>query len=132
MTAADLLADLSARSVRLSAVEGRLRVEAPAGTLSDADRQALAAHKADLLALLRPPCEALLDFALAEVLELVEQARARTTRPARQSVLDQYAAVARRYRNERNSYLFLVRGAVGALMDRWREEDHTAARPKAG
>ena len=53
MTAAALLAALQTRGVRLAAVGDRLRVEAPRGVLTAADRAALAAHKAALLALLR-------------------------------------------------------------------------------
>jgi hypothetical protein len=52
VNADELLKDLTARDIRLSAVDGRLRVEAPASTLKDADRQALAAHKVEVLALL--------------------------------------------------------------------------------
>lgn len=53
MTAAVLLADLRARGVRLAAVGARLRVEAPRGVLTEADREALAAHKTAVLAELR-------------------------------------------------------------------------------
>ncbi|HKB37337.1 MAG TPA: DNA methyltransferase [Gemmataceae bacterium] len=52
MTASELLKDLTARNVRLAAADGRLRVEAPAGTLTDVDRSALTEHKDELLMLL--------------------------------------------------------------------------------
>jgi|SRR6516225_2754355 hypothetical protein len=55
MTAADLLRHLQGRGVRLEAKEDRLRVDAPAGLLTEADRQALTTHKVELLALLMPP-----------------------------------------------------------------------------
>lgn len=59
MSAAAFLAGLQARGVRLSAVGGRLRAEAPPGTLTPEDKQALVAHKSELLAALYPwpgPC----------------------------------------------------------------------------
>jgi TubC N-terminal docking domain len=52
MTAARLVARLRAADVRLAVVGGRLRVDAPRGVLTDADREALRAHKAEILALL--------------------------------------------------------------------------------
>jgi hypothetical protein len=52
MSTAQLLAGLQARGVRLRAEGGRLKVEAPKGALTPADRQALAERKADLLAAL--------------------------------------------------------------------------------
>jgi hypothetical protein len=55
VSAAELLAALTARAVRVEALGGgRLRVEAPAGTLTAADRDSLTRHKAELLALLAP------------------------------------------------------------------------------
>jgi hypothetical protein len=53
--AALLLAALQRRGVRLAAAGEHLRVVAPPGTLTPADREALLAHKAALLAVLRPP-----------------------------------------------------------------------------
>ena len=52
MTAHDLLADLTARGVQLTAQGGRLHVDAPAGVLTEELRAALVSRKADLLALL--------------------------------------------------------------------------------
>ncbi len=52
MSATELLASLQQRGVLLCVDGDRLRVDAPTGVLSAADRAALAAHKADLLALL--------------------------------------------------------------------------------
>ncbi len=52
MTAGLLLADLSRRGASVTAKGDRLRVEAPPGTLTPAIREALTAHKADLLRLL--------------------------------------------------------------------------------
>jgi hypothetical protein len=52
VTAAEILASLTARSVRLSTVNDRLRVEAPAGVLSEADRLTIARHKSGLMTLL--------------------------------------------------------------------------------
>ena len=53
MTPAALIADLKARGVRLMAVGRTLRVDAPRGTLTVADREALLAHKPAVLAALR-------------------------------------------------------------------------------
>lgn len=53
--AAELLTSLTQRGIRLSAVDGRLRAEAPTGTLTPEDRLALATRKVQLLALLRCP-----------------------------------------------------------------------------
>ena len=53
MTPAALMADLEARGVRLMAVGQTLRVDAPRGVLTTADREALLAHKAAVLAALR-------------------------------------------------------------------------------
>ncbi len=52
MTAGDLLADLLREGVTLSAVGGRLHVEAPRGVLTPGFRAALAGHKAELLRIL--------------------------------------------------------------------------------
>lgn len=53
MTAEELIGSLSRRDVRLSAVGDRLRVDAPAGTVTPTDRAAIARYKQDLLRLLR-------------------------------------------------------------------------------
>jgi hypothetical protein len=59
---------LTARDVHLAVVGDRLRVEAPAGILTAADRLALAEHKAGLLALLGAAWDqAAADALLAEV-----------------------------------------------------------------
>jgi len=50
VTPAALVADLEARGVRLTAVGERLRVDAPRGTLTVADREALVRHKPAILA----------------------------------------------------------------------------------
>jgi hypothetical protein len=50
--ATELLAHLTGRSVRLEAFEGRIRVDAPAGILTDQDRRSLVEQKTELLALL--------------------------------------------------------------------------------
>jgi hypothetical protein len=52
MTAARLLAGLRRRGVILQAVSDRVRVDAPVGVVTDADRAAVAEHKAELLAIL--------------------------------------------------------------------------------
>lgn len=52
MNARQLLADLRARGITVRAEGGTLRVSAPRGALSEADRAALAEGKADLLAAL--------------------------------------------------------------------------------
>jgi len=54
MTAATLLTDLKAKGVVVSGADGSLRLRAPCGVLTSADRAAVAAHKPDLLALLAP------------------------------------------------------------------------------
>lgn len=53
MTAAALMAGLAARGIRVTAQGETLRVDAPRGMLTTADREALLAHKATLLAGLR-------------------------------------------------------------------------------
>ena len=53
MSTAALLTELQARGVRLSVVEGRLRVEAPKGILTPQDRQTLAERKSELVAALQ-------------------------------------------------------------------------------
>lgn len=52
MTGAELLAHLRRRDVKLSVASGRLRCDSPKGVMTPALRQALAEHKAELLALL--------------------------------------------------------------------------------
>jgi hypothetical protein len=52
MSPALLLVALRARGVTLAATDQQLAVEAPPGTLTAADLDALRAHKADVLALL--------------------------------------------------------------------------------
>ncbi|MFH0809361.1 MAG: hypothetical protein V2A77_02650 [Pseudomonadota bacterium] len=61
MSTAALVTDLQARGVRLSAVNGRLRVEAPKGLLTPEVKQALAERKGEVLAYLTAwpgPCYA--------------------------------------------------------------------------
>jgi hypothetical protein len=53
MTPAGLLAELRGRGVRLEAVGDRLRVDAPAGVLTTAERAAIQAQKPALIALVR-------------------------------------------------------------------------------
>jgi hypothetical protein len=53
MTASGLLSDLQARGVRLQVSGERLRIEAPSGVLTPELREILAAHKAELLGILR-------------------------------------------------------------------------------
>lgn len=53
MTATQILDDLRGRAVALTSNGDRLKVDAPAGVLTDEDRQAIRDHKAELLALLR-------------------------------------------------------------------------------
>ena len=55
MTPEALLSRLAALNVKLTAAGGRLRVEAPAGALTDELRAALAEHKRALLDLLSRP-----------------------------------------------------------------------------
>jgi hypothetical protein len=58
MTAAGLVDLMSHLGVRLSAAEGRLRVDAPAGVLTEELRAALVEHKPAILAILAgPPAE---------------------------------------------------------------------------
>lgn len=52
MTASSLMASLTGRGVILSADGGRLSVDAPAGVLTEDDRDALRRHKAAILAIL--------------------------------------------------------------------------------
>lgn len=53
MTPLELLSDLEDRGVRLQAAGDWITFEAPRGVLQDAEREALRAHKAAVLALLR-------------------------------------------------------------------------------
>jgi len=53
-TASTLIADLRARGLVIEAVDDRLKITPP-GVLTEADRAALRAHKAELLTLLRAP-----------------------------------------------------------------------------
>lgn len=62
MTAATLLAELRTRGATVAAVGDRLRIEAPAGTVTPEMRAALAKHKAALLTLLEA-CEHVADDA---------------------------------------------------------------------
>lgn len=55
MTPSELLATLTASGATIQAVEDRLRIEAPVGTLTPALRSALAEQKPALLSLLRQP-----------------------------------------------------------------------------
>ena len=57
MTAPELVAAMTARGVTLTVVGDRLRVDAPAGELTEIDSTTLAAHKPALLALLTPAHE---------------------------------------------------------------------------
>ena len=52
MNVADIIAAFKARGVSLSTVGDRLRFEAPEGVLTDADRERLRTHKADIIAAL--------------------------------------------------------------------------------
>jgi len=52
MPAADLLDTLAGRDVRLSLEAGQIVIDAPAGALTPALRQQIAAHKTELIALL--------------------------------------------------------------------------------
>jgi hypothetical protein len=52
MTAPELVVTMTARGVTFTVVGDRLRVEAPAGELTESDRNTLAAHKPALLVLL--------------------------------------------------------------------------------
>ena len=52
MIATDLIASLAAQGIGLSAIAGKLRVEAPADLLTDDLRSALTSHKPELLAVL--------------------------------------------------------------------------------
>lgn len=53
MTLDDLTASLDALGVKITAVDGKLRVDAPSGVLTDDLRAALKEHKAGLLAQLK-------------------------------------------------------------------------------
>jgi pyochelin synthetase len=57
MTAAALLAELRNRGAALAVVGDKLRVEAPVGTITPEIREALARHKATLLAMLSSDSE---------------------------------------------------------------------------
>jgi hypothetical protein len=55
MSVADLLGDLNRRGVRLAVAEGKVRLDGPAGVITEADRQAVRDHKPALVALLEGP-----------------------------------------------------------------------------
>jgi len=61
MTAEALLSELRSLGASVAAVGGRLRIEAPAGTMTPEIREALTTYKTELLALLSSaacqPCE---------------------------------------------------------------------------
>jgi hypothetical protein len=134
MTASDFLNSLVRRGVRLEAGQaGGLRVTAPPGCLATSDRDALVAHKADLLALLdragqTEACAlALVDELAGDVLALGNDAR--------QRVLDQFRIVIRRYRATFDPMLFEAENAVRLQRERWQSptpaptEDWTHDRP---
>lgn len=83
MTPAELLVALRGRGVRLRVVGDRLRVNAPAGQLSEDDWNTLAAYKPALLALLQPERETStpvgLDAETAAAVALVEDVFPGTT-----------------------------------------------------
>jgi hypothetical protein len=56
VSARQLVAELRERDVQVTASGGHLHVDAPAGVLTIADRDALLAQKPELLALLDHPC----------------------------------------------------------------------------
>jgi hypothetical protein len=82
MTASELAAALTARGVTFTVEGDRLRVEAPAGELTETDWTTLAAHKPALLALLTPalqpdgaPAELDTGLTVADVLRVFPDAR---------------------------------------------------------
>src|SRR5262249_51805805 len=89
MTAATLLTDLKAKGIVVSVADGILRLRSPQGVLTPADRAAVTAHKAALLALLlaerEAPIPAFADVGLSEAerQQLGAEARAgdRLTQP---------------------------------------------------
>jgi hypothetical protein len=56
MSARDLLSMLQRRDVQICAVGDRLDIDAPAGELTEIDRDALRAHKPMILTLRGAPC----------------------------------------------------------------------------
>ena len=97
MTVAALIQTLKGIGVSLSAVDGRLRVDAPAGVVDASHLAALREHKPAILAYLSA------SNTLAEVLSLVEQAKAITPF----AFLDDLAHLARGY-FERGEYDLLT------------------------
>lgn len=53
-------------------LDGKLRIEAPAGTLSDQDKQVLAQHRETLLRLLTPPEPVVVDLGERQAIQWVE------------------------------------------------------------
>jgi hypothetical protein len=84
MTAAELLADLEGQGFTLTPVGRGIEVS-PISQLSPAQRQAILAHKRELLQLLRPPLppwdQAEAERLLAELRQAVDQARRDHGRP---------------------------------------------------
>jgi hypothetical protein len=146
MMADDLLADLRRRGVELFLDAGKIRYRAPRGVLSDADRAAVAAHRAELLEQLsvvwapptggetRSPHSPEADTALARVLgDLAEARRRQADRPARLAVLSVVEGVFRRHHERGDVLLTDDEPMVSEMAATWAEEDGRRAHgPRRG
>ena len=121
MSAAELLATLRARDCELTAAGERLRVEAPAGALTPDLRDALTAHKADLLLEL----EAEAAWATVEAIAAEMRRRWARAEQLEQSDDPEDRFLAEHHRDD-------VRGAVTACwlpaMKRWATLEHRLGR----
>jgi hypothetical protein len=121
MSATALLEDLTGRGVRLSANGDRLRVRAPVGVLSDADRGAIAEHKPALLALLGGAEQTL--AAVRQRLAAFAERHADT--PGRKRAVEALAAAFGRYLERGETARLVVEAAhldelLRGLRDQWR------------
>lgn len=110
MTSAEFLADLTGRGVGLSSIDGRLRVEAPAGSLTPADRLALAQQKAELLALLPRPADA--ELARVRGLIDLQASKCPGLTSVQKRILTDYRTVAEKCHGNRDPLLFDLAGDV--------------------
>jgi hypothetical protein len=107
----------------MSVAGDRLRLNAPAGVLTQELRAELSAQKPALLALLaqeEADDQVRADDGLAGVLALIDGAERKGVSQARRNVLQVYREVARDYHANRDHLLFEVVPTVEALLARWR------------
>jgi TubC N-terminal docking domain len=131
MTALDLLAEFRKAGVELFAAAGRLRFRAPAGALTASMREAIAAHREELLALVALPdgwdstaaadalreCAAFLDGALTDA----------SLTPPQRSVADTLRGVVGTHAERGDSLLFSDRALLEEQFAGWRRFNAASA-----